>query len=87
MAREAALEIGFLFVVDKAKSERERESEERWYVCIEDLMLYAILWAWVISLLEAKWGKLKARHIRVCCSPGCRTAQRDSKIEEIEALL
>lgn len=27
--------------------------------------------AWVISLLEAKWGKLKAPYRRRCCSPGC----------------
>lgn len=68
--RGETLEIGSLFEGRR----REREREEERYVCIKDTSSTPFCLARVISLLEAKWGKLKAPYRRPRCSAGCPVA-------------
>lgn len=86
--RGETLEIGSLFE-GRQRSKREREREEERYVCIKDTSSTLSCLARVISLLEAKWGKLKAPYRRplpvllACWLPvsGCGTTRLENRVD------
>lgn len=84
--RGETLEIGSLF---EGRQSEEREREEERYVCIKDTSSTPSCLARVISLLEAKWGKLKAPYRRplpvllACWLPvsGCGTTGLENRVD------